>query len=249
MHIALISRRQHLRGGTRYNARGIDDNGNVANSVETEIILKVEDLVFSYVLVRGSVPVFWEQKGDDLLENVTVSRNPEMTRKAFHKHFEDLIKNYGNIFIIDLLSDTKAREVILTKEYVRQVFESDYKDQLKYIHFDFHRFCAGDKYKSLKVLIGKIGEGLNNFGFFLEDTKQRKVLKMQQGVFRVNCLDSLDRTNVAQSKIGMMILQKLLQAVGYNIEETFGPQCLKDGLAFCETNKPIIMRFKHFWAE
>jgi uncharacterized protein Veg len=42
-----------------------------------------------------------------------------MTRKAFHKHFEDLTKNYGNIFIVDLLSDTKAREVILTKEYVR----------------------------------------------------------------------------------------------------------------------------------
>jgi hypothetical protein len=46
-------------------------------------------------------------------------------------------------------------------------------------------------------LIGKIGEGLNNFGYFLEDVQAKKVLKMQEGVFRVNCLDSLDRTNVS----------------------------------------------------
>jgi hypothetical protein len=32
----MISRRQHLRSGTRMNIRGIDDDGNVANFVETE---------------------------------------------------------------------------------------------------------------------------------------------------------------------------------------------------------------------
>lgn len=37
--VALISRRSHMRSGTRYNARGIDDSGNVANFVETEQIL------------------------------------------------------------------------------------------------------------------------------------------------------------------------------------------------------------------
>ena len=31
----LISRRRKLHAGTRFNARGIDDNGNVANYVET----------------------------------------------------------------------------------------------------------------------------------------------------------------------------------------------------------------------
>ena len=50
---------------------------------------------------------------------MTLSRNPEMTKRAFHKHFDDLTKAYGDIFIVDLLSDTKEREKILTKEYVR----------------------------------------------------------------------------------------------------------------------------------
>ena len=37
--------------GTRFNARGIDEDGNVANFVETEVIInfKDEDIVCSHV--------------------------------------------------------------------------------------------------------------------------------------------------------------------------------------------------------
>lgn len=79
--------------------------------------MTLNNLVFSYVVIRGSVPIFWEQKG--MIEGVTITRGPEMTKRAFHKHFEELKKTYGDLFIVDLLSDTKEREVILTKEYVR----------------------------------------------------------------------------------------------------------------------------------
>jgi hypothetical protein len=36
MKIILISRRSRKRAGTRYNARGGDEDGNVANFVESE---------------------------------------------------------------------------------------------------------------------------------------------------------------------------------------------------------------------
>lgn len=36
---------------------------------------------------------------------------------------------------------------------------------------------------------------------------KRAVEKMQKGILRINCLDSLDRTNVAQSKVGLYALQ------------------------------------------
>jgi hypothetical protein len=85
IQISLISRRSHMRSGTRYNARGIDDSGNVANFVETEQMIQMENIVFSYVMIRGSVPVFWEQKG--MVEDVTISRGSDMTKKAFHLHF------------------------------------------------------------------------------------------------------------------------------------------------------------------
>ncbi len=39
MDTILISRRSINMGGTRFNSRGINDDGYVANFVETEIIL------------------------------------------------------------------------------------------------------------------------------------------------------------------------------------------------------------------
>lgn len=72
---------------------------------------------FSHVQIRGSVPVFWEQKG--ILEDVTITRNPEMTKKAFRIHMNDIIQTYGPVYIINLLRDKTAREMRITKEYVR----------------------------------------------------------------------------------------------------------------------------------
>lgn len=41
--LILISRRRWLMGGTRYNARGIDDDGNCGNTVESEqIVIKTK---------------------------------------------------------------------------------------------------------------------------------------------------------------------------------------------------------------
>ena len=64
----------------------------MANFVETEQIVYVDNTVMTYVIIRGSVPVFWEQKG--MIEGVTLTRGPEMTKKAFQKHFEDLLSTY-----------------------------------------------------------------------------------------------------------------------------------------------------------
>ena len=61
--LTLISRLSCRRAGTRFNARGIDDDGNVANFVESEILLyHPSGLCFSYAQIRGSVswnPIMW----------------------------------------------------------------------------------------------------------------------------------------------------------------------------------------------
>ncbi len=60
-NLVLISRRRFEMAGTRFNARGVDEDGNTANFVETEMIVEYpgNSLVYSHVQVRGSVPVFW----------------------------------------------------------------------------------------------------------------------------------------------------------------------------------------------
>lgn len=71
--LLLISRRSIYRNGRRYNTRGVDMFGHVANFVETEqIVLQNNGLISSFVQVpfsfsynhsqiRGSIPLEWSQ--------------------------------------------------------------------------------------------------------------------------------------------------------------------------------------------
>lgn len=249
LKVALISRRSINRSGTRFNARGIDDNGHTANFVETEQIVQSENLVMSYVMVRGSVPIFWDQKG--MIEDITYPKSSELTARPFRLHFEELVSTYGEICIIDLLSDTTRRELPLTKEYLKQLHDAPLplKQHLSFQHYDFHGFCKGDKYHQLKVLLSRLAP--YQFGYHLEDLKGRKIFKRQTGAFRVNCLDSLDRTNVAQSMIGVHIFQQQLQTLGFRLEELLGDQVIQDGIAFMDVTNiaPIIQSLKQFWSE
>ena len=77
--------------------------------------------MISHVQIRGSVPVFWEQRG--LAEDVFLTRNPEMTKKPFGQHFKRILDAYGPCHIINLLRYTTAREVRITTEYLRQMHE------------------------------------------------------------------------------------------------------------------------------
>ena len=52
------------RAGTRFQVRGVNDAGHVANFVETEQVIFLGDEMSSFVQIRGSVPLFWEQPGN-----------------------------------------------------------------------------------------------------------------------------------------------------------------------------------------
>ncbi|CAB1333303.1 unnamed protein product [Coregonus sp. 'balchen'] len=59
----VISRLSSERAGTRFNVRGANDDGQVANFVETEQVIFLDDQVSSFIQIRGSIPLFWEQPG------------------------------------------------------------------------------------------------------------------------------------------------------------------------------------------
>jgi hypothetical protein len=74
LQVGLISRRSRFRAGTRYFRRGVDHEGHVANFNETEQLVFVDapppdgpssfadySHKFSFVQIRGSVPVFWTE--------------------------------------------------------------------------------------------------------------------------------------------------------------------------------------------
>jgi len=99
-------------GGTRFNNRGIDDEGNTANYVETEQMLiktkvnrdKLTKKVYtySYSQVRGTAPLYWTQSDG----KVRIERSIESTIEVFLKHAENLMNDYesDNFLIANLLA-------------------------------------------------------------------------------------------------------------------------------------------------
>jgi len=97
----IMSRRSRDRAGLRYQRRGVDDGAHVANFVETETITRVEREnianIFSYVQIRGSIPLFWTQSGAGLKPPPQLS--PEATHeqnlRALTRHFKRTLPTYG----------------------------------------------------------------------------------------------------------------------------------------------------------
>ena len=82
-----------------------------------------------------------------------------------------------------------------------------------YDAFDFHKECSKMRWDRLSMLINRLSPKQDEFGCFMVDDKG-VVSSLQQGVFRTNCIDCLDRTNVVQSMLAHRILEIQLQKLG-----------------------------------
>ena len=94
--------------------------------------------IYSYVQIRGSVPIFWSQTG--IRAVVTLTKSSDLSYDAFTKHFDELIKEYNNVLIFNLLSDKKGCEVLLSNAYIENVLNYNKKNNanIDYCQFDFH---------------------------------------------------------------------------------------------------------------
>jgi len=88
------------------------------------------------------------------------------------------------------------------------------KQNVKHIWFDFHAETSGDKFHKLNDLMDEINAIQQKFGYFVRERhKKRRVLQLQQGIFRTNCIDCLDRTNVTQTKICLQTVEQILYRI------------------------------------
>jgi len=208
--ICIVSRRAHARAGTRYKRRGVDDDGKVANYVETEQIVLYHNYALSFVQIRGSIPVFWSQPGFKYRPPPRIDRGSEDNLQAFSKHFKEQVDAYGPITCISLV-DRNGREGILSNVFHENILKLE-EDKVSFISFDFHEQCRGMKFENVSILLENIQEIINVMGYFWVDT-QGKVCE-QKGVFRVNCVDCLDRTNVVQTAVARIVLETQLSKLG-----------------------------------
>ncbi|KAJ3215846.1 inositol polyphosphate 5-phosphatase [Dinochytrium kinnereticum] len=167
--VGIISRLSCKRTGTRYNARGIDDDGYVSNFVECQVPQKIE-----------------------------LSRSPDAISAPFLKHMEEVRRRYGRVHIVNLLSKKEGSgEALLSEAFRINLAKSDEKKlRALYTAFDYHAVVKGGNHDKASSVLDLIAHSIDTFGHF--SFMDGRVVSSQKGVLRTNCLDCLDRTNVIQ---------------------------------------------------
>lgn len=268
----LIARKDTRRSGMRFLIRGADVNGNVANFVETEEILYLNEGdkidILSFVQIKGSVPLIWNQEPCLQLNPPIIPKDDfQVNTKVFDLHMNDLIKSYDGVYAINLIDKKKDQKTL--GDYYHTLY-MNYKEEKKisnimYVWFDFHSECKKMKYQNLSKLMksSSVIQAINNMKYthvqfnanILKMTPMERTIDLlpsvpsndvsflstQTGVFRSNCVDCLDRTNVVQTLFGRYFLHKMLFA----LKKCPAP----NGEAFQKFNDSFEKLFKIMWAD
>ncbi|KAJ3175633.1 hypothetical protein HK101_010624 [Irineochytrium annulatum] len=244
--VALLSRLNHRRLGTRYVRRGLDWDGNAANNVEMEQIVFHHDFakyqgITAFCQVRGSAPAVWGQELNldyrpELL--IADTDKPDVWR-SIGMHYTDLKKQYigesaidngndhGKVVCVNLLDD-KGFEKQLTKTYeetVRRFGDS----KVQYEEFPVNKWCKKMNFRNMDILVDRMRDRLINSGWFVAEgdvpalenntyvvssSRPLKAFRLQTGIARVSCLDSLDRTNLTCSIFARYVIPYQIRALG-----------------------------------
>ncbi|PWN93379.1 hypothetical protein FA10DRAFT_270625 [Acaromyces ingoldii] len=257
--VSLVSRLSWKRAGTRYNTRGIDDSGNVANFVESETLFHLGAVTFSHTQVRGSVPLFWEQQGLQAFNaRIQVTRPRIASQPAYDRHFADLFSHYNRVHALNLLG-TRDAETVLSAAYAEHMRNSnavelylaslsateaaeaeegekaengqdeDDVDRMGLTNFDFHATSRA------KGGIDGVRSELKYLG-----PVQLKRKAFGFSVHRADATDSLDRTNVIEDMLSQSALELFIEE---NMEKNASFE------SFSSFSSPIWSHHRNLWAE
>ncbi len=162
--------------------------------------------------------------------------------KAFQLHFDEQLKLYRRQILISLVKK-KGAEKVLADAFKRYSKSSPYlspakphdkssnnnssisSDQestvidsnksIRYVAFDVYHHCGHKNYDKLSILVEKVKDDIATMGYFHYDMDKMSVDKTQQSVFRTNCKDCLDRTNLVQGVFAQINLVKQLKELGF----------------------------------
>ena len=230
-------------------------------------------IINSYLQIRGSVPLIWNQDPNMTRNPpIKIHINPEENYNSFSTHITELINQYDSIHCINLI-DKKKYQLMLGKEYEKLCNDYKTKQvkngkNLEYSWFDFHHECKKMQYGNIKKLflqenVSKNLEKSKYTSIQLDQNKYQDMLKNkeekiinyflrnnfleyienQKVVFRNNCVDSLDRTNVVQSVFGRYFLHSMLKDL--NLSE-ISPS--KENISI-EFRGNFENKFKNMWAD
>ncbi|XP_074674960.1 synaptojanin-2 isoform X2 [Strix aluco] len=187
----LISRISCEQAGVRFHIRGVNDDGHVSNFVETEQTIYLDDDVSSFVQIRGSVPLFWEQPGLQVgSHHLRLNRGLEANAPAFDRHMMLLKEQYGKQVIVNLLG-SRGGEEVLNRAFKKLLWASSHAADTPMINFDYHQFAKGGKTEKLENLLRpQLKLHWEDFGIF---TKGENILLAQLESLGLNSKSIIER--------------------------------------------------------
>ncbi|ELU44961.1 Sca1-like protein [Rhizoctonia solani AG-1 IA] len=217
---AVISRRSRDRAGLRYQRRGIDDDAHVANFVETEGLVRAarmgSDNVFSYLQIRGSIPLFWSQPGLALKPPPKLDRSVEDALAPARQHFQSCSRTCTSdgqpspVMCVNLV-EKGGREGVVGSgfdELVEMVGEED----IKIVQWTKR---TRTRYENISKLVDQLERTFEAQGFFWVRDGQVMARHTLFFVTHERTLTSKykDRTNVVQSAFARCVMNRQLQAI------------------------------------
>lgn len=232
--ITILARRSNKFAGARFLKRGVNNQGDVANEVETEQI--VSDMLTtsfhdskwglysnprytSFVQHRGSIPLYWTQDLNRLPKPPIEVNLCDPFYESSALHFNNLFQRYGlPITILNLIKtkEKTPRELKLNEhfqdcvKYLNQFLPREKK--LNFVSFDMSKHSRKNL-DVVKPLEDIAKSAIEETGFF-HNGHDLQSTKIQTGVMRTNCIDCLDRTNAAQFIICKEALSHQLRSLG-----------------------------------
>ena len=204
---------------------------------------------------------------------IEVNKDLKENYNAFSQHIMELIDRYDSVHCINLIDKKKDQLIIGKEyEQLVEEFKSKEPrngKNLDFSWFDFHSECKKMQYNNIKKLfieesvsknleeckynIVKIDkEKLDSEIIKQKDTRIEEIIfqedildyiQKQKLVFRTNCIDSLDRTNVVQSVFGRYFLLLILKDLKLS---DISPK--KDDISI-NFKEGFETKFKNIWAD
>ena len=186
------------------------------------------------ILADVNKDVVWKSTKTHLLD----LKHQYIGEKAFASGMD-----HGQVVCVNLLDDT-GFERPLTEIYETSISRiADPK--FKYESFPVTKWCKKMNYSNMEILVDRVRLPLINSGWFVADgdvpnlfnAGSLKCSRIQTGVARTSCLDSLDRTNLTCSIFAYYILPYQVQSVSPGLP---APVQSLTGVAANEVNDPVL---------
>lgn len=248
-NIIFVMKRSSSNPGTRYLARGLsEDDQEPANECECELIFVNEKTrYFSHAWRRGSPPIFWGTDANLFTQKNTVNKkaNESNSYAKTHVYFlQDIFVRFDvkrcNVFSF-LKNDGTEKDINAayeaSVEAVNQNFSHiapqsnqqtegghNYLFNISFTRFFFDNFQKGNvvEYFIEQIMndIQSVHFNHINFTEYNKDEKKYTFYDHQDTVYRFNCADSLDRTNVGSFAFGIILTSKFASSVGVSLRRS-----------------------------